>query len=59
MTDKARASTQRPLEKGYKPRPIAEGYGYKPQRGYQPTGTTASPKKPPSNPPNQGTAVKK
>lgn len=48
-----------PLEKGYQPKPLTDGYKPSQQRGHQPTTSQGAPAKPPSNPPNQGSGGKK
>ena len=49
-----------PMERGYQPKkPLTDGYKPKPQGGHQPTTSESSPAKPPSNPPNEGSSVKK
>ena len=48
-----------PLDRGYQPKPLTEGYRLNPQGGHQPTTGQGAPAKPPSNPPNQNTGGKK
>jgi hypothetical protein len=58
MTKDDKPAPQSQEQKGYQPKPIAEGYKPSPQGGHQPT-SEGTPSKPPSNPPNQGSGGKK
>ena len=61
--DKTTTPSSRPtsVQEGYKPKLVTGGYKPKPQSGNQLAVTTgqATPAKPPSNPPNQGSGGKK
>ena len=48
-----------PLERGYQPKTVTDGYKPNPKGGHQPTTSQGAPSKPPSNPPNQGSGGKK
>ena len=58
--DKTTTPSSRPtsVQEGYKPKLVTGGYKPKPQSGNQTTGQ-ATPAKPASNPPNQGSGGKK